>query len=207
MLVSIAVFVPHYALNSVIFHKLSFRLVWKIVVAIMSLRLDSSLPIATGHEHINILCRLTSIGVTQRHASAWVDQVDGVIAPLHIVGIHRVISRWIRRIGQISFFKTFVLSRITWIFILRWVVNFVDLLLLLVFETIFEDMLICKVHSTLLCINSYRTVLVIVNFFGQIYELMLFGLHIIIIVKKLAYLDIVFLFDYRDNSFERWSMP
>lgn len=79
----------------------------------MPLRFDSSLPIATGHEHIYVLNRLTSIGVTQRHTTAWLNQIHRVIAPVHIVRVHRIVSWGIRGISQISLLKTFVLSCIT----------------------------------------------------------------------------------------------
>lgn len=68
-------------------------------------------------------------------------------------------------------------------------------------------MLISKVNSTLLSPNSNRTDVILVHFLGKINKLVLLGLNIVVFVKKLAYLNVVFLFDNRDDSFERRSVP
>lgn len=64
-------------------------------------------------------------------------------------------------------------------------------------------MLVRKVHSTLLCIYSNRTIIVIMNFFGQVDILMLLRLHIVVIVKKLANLNIILFFDDEHHALQR----
>ena len=119
---------------------------------------------------------------------------------MQVICVHRIVSGRIRRICQVCLFETFVLGRVTGILLLRRVVNLVDLLLFLVFKTIFKDVFIGEVNSALLCVNPDGTRIVVVCFLRQTYVLVLLGFHIVIIVEKLAYLYIIFFFYYGYHS-------